>query len=200
MKPTLPLKVLLTAKQIHQRLTELAAEIAKGTPGRELAVIAVLKGSYVFLADLARLLSNHNIHLIVDFLGLSSYGPGTTSSGKVNIRHDISIPLKGKNVLLLDDILDSGLTLQYATRLLKKRGVRSVKTCVLLDKPSRRNVPINADHVGFTIDDAFVVGYGLDYNSLYRQLPYIACLTPSKAAKPSPRLRASAKSKNGTSL
>jgi hypoxanthine phosphoribosyltransferase len=181
------LDILFSAGQIRRRLTRLADEITTTCPDKELVVVAVLKGSYVFLADLARLLAIRNIHLIIDFLCLSTYGVNTISSGKVNIRQNLSIPVKGKSVLLLDDILDSGLTLQYAKTLLKKRGARTIKTCVLLDKPSRRNVPITADFVGFTIGDTFVVGYGLDYKNHYRQLPCIANISiplPS-TAKPS---------------
>ena len=171
------LNILFTAAQIRRRLDRLADDIARTSSCKELVVVAVLKGSYVFLADLARLLANRNIHLVVDFLGLSSYGADTSSSGKVNLRHDLSIPLKGKSVLLIDDILDSGSTLQYATALLKKKGAVTIKTCVLLDKTSRRIAPVTADYVGFTVDDTFVVGYGLDYNNHYRQLPYIAAIT-----------------------
>ncbi len=178
MTRTFPLTILFSAAQIRRRLDRLADEIARTSRNRELVAVAILKGSYVFLADLARLLANRQIHLVVDFLGLSSYGPGTSSSGKLTLLHDLSIPLKGKSVLLIDDILDSGLTLRYATALLKKRGARTVKTCVLLDKPSRRKTPLSADYVGFTIADTFVVGYGLDYDNHYRHLPYIAAMTP----------------------
>ena len=189
----LPLNILFSAAQIRRRLDRLADEIARTSRTKELVAVAILKGSYVFLADLARLLSNRQIHLVVDFLGLSSYGPGTSSSGKIALRHDLSIPLKGKSVLLIDDILDSGLTLQYATALLKKRGARTVKTCVLLDKPSRRKTPLTADYVGFTVDDTFVVGYGLDYDNHYRHLPYIAAIpiepSPVAARKPTTGIR-----------
>lgn len=172
------LKVLFSAARIRKRMDQLAGEIALDAQGREMIIIAILKGSYVFLADLTRRLACHDIHVIVDFLGLSSYGSGTASSGKVRIRHDPSIPLKGRNVLLLDDILDTGLTLRHAVTLLRRRGARAVRTCVLLDKPARRRIRIEADHVGFTVPDTFVVGYGLDYDNRYRQLPHIAELRP----------------------
>lgn len=173
-QPQHKLKVLLSAARIRKRMDQLADEIALDTQGQELVIIAILKGSYVFLADLTRRLACRDIHVIVDFLGLSSYGSGTTSSGKVRIRHEPSIPLKGKRVLLLDDILDTGLTLRHAVTLLRKRGARTVRTCVLLDKPARRRVRTKADHIGFTVPDTFVVGYGLDYDNRYRQLPHIA--------------------------
>lgn len=168
------LKRLFSARRIERRVAALAAEIAGNTPRGELVIVAILKGSYVFLADLARHLANHDIHLVVDFLGLSSYGGNTTSSGSVTVRQDISVPLQGKTVLLMDDILDTGLTLTCGVALLKKHGARAVRTCVLLDKPARRRIPVTADHVGFTVDDGFVVGYGLDYDNHYRHLPYIA--------------------------
>lgn len=182
MKHALKLKTLFSAGQIRRRLDRLADEITATSRDSELVAVAVLKGSYVFLADLARLLADRDIHLVVDFLGLSSYGAHTSSSGRVGLRHDISIPLKGKDVLLVDDILDSGLTLQYAAALLKKRGARTVRTCVLLDKPSRRRAPVAADYVGFTVKDIFVVGYGLDYDNHYRHLPYIAEMSPPAAS------------------
>ncbi len=168
------MKILFSAARIRRRLDRLAEEIAHHVSNRELIIVAILKGSYVFLADLSRSLARQDIHVIVDFLGISSYGSGTTSSGKVRIRHDLSIPLKGKPVLLLDDILDTGLTLRHATDLLRRRGAHNIRTCVLLDKPARRRIPIEADHVGFTVADTFVVGYGLDYNNRYRHLPHIA--------------------------
>lgn len=170
------LTILFSAEQIRRRLNRLANEIDRTCPGRQLVAVAILKGSYVFLADLARLLSARGIHLVIDFLSLSSYGARTSSTGTVNLLHDLSIPLKGKTVLLLDDILDSGLTLQYAVTLLKNKGAQQVITCVLLDKPSRRKTPMTADYVGFKVDNVFVVGYGLDFNNHYRHLPYIARL------------------------
>ena len=170
------LTILFSAEQIRRRLNRLSDEIAGACKGRPLVTVAVLKGSYVFLADLARLLSARGIHVVVDFLALSSYGSRTSSSGNVSLLHDLSIPLKGKTVLLLDDILDSGLTMKVAVALLRNKGARTVKTCVLLDKPSRRLTPVTADFVGFKVDNVFVVGYGLDFNNHYRHLPYIAKL------------------------
>lgn len=181
------LQVLFSAARIRRRLDRLASDIARATHSRELVIVAILKGSYVFLADLARRLADRDIHILVDFLGLSSYGAGTKSSGRVTLRHDLSIPVKGKTVLLLDDILDTGLTLQRAVAILKRRGARSIRTCVLLDKPARRRLPLQADHVGFTVDDDFVVGYGLDYNHRYRQLPHIARFSATRDPDPKPR-------------
>lgn len=131
----------------------------------------------MFLADLVRDLYPHGVHPRIDFVSLSSYGAGTVSSGTVELRKDLSVDIDGADVFLIDDILDTGRTLSYAVDLLRRRGARRVGTCVLLDKPARRVVPFEADHVGFTIEDEFVVGYGLDYDSCYRELPYIARVT-----------------------
>jgi hypoxanthine phosphoribosyltransferase len=139
--------------------------------------VAILNGSFVFLADLARALSVRGLHLTIDFLALASYGGATVSSERMEVRQDVAIPLDGRAVLLLDDILDSGLTLHTARGILLGRGARSLRTCVLLDKPSRRRVPIEADYAAFLIGNVFVVGYGLDYDRRYRHLPYLVTLT-----------------------
>jgi hypoxanthine phosphoribosyltransferase len=170
-------KVLFTAEQIRTRVDELAGRIAADTPRSDLIAIAILKGSFVFLADLARRLSGRGIHLIVDFMALSSYGARTASSGSVTLQLSPTLALGGRSLLLLDDILDSGLTLQTARDLLfQQHGAAEVRTCVLLDKPSRRAHPFSADYVGFEIPDVFAVGYGLDYDNQYRHLPYLAAL------------------------
>ncbi len=169
--------VLFSAKQIRERLDVLAAEIARDYGPTDLITVAILKGSFVFVADLARLLSERGIHLAIDFIGLSSYGPNTTSSGRVLVGHDLTVSVAGHPVLLIDDILDTGLTLQTACRLLLEKGAAEVRTCVLLDKPSRRRVPMTADYVGFHIDDVFAVGYGLDHDNRHRHLPYLALLS-----------------------
>ncbi len=174
--------VLFSADQIRQRLTILAAEIARDYGHTDLIAVAVLKGSFIFLADLARLLSDHGVHLKIDFMELSSYGSGTTTSGRVTLRQDLADSVAHHPVLLIDDILDTGLTLQTAQRLLLEKGASEVRTCVLLDKPSRRQVPTTAHYVGFHIPDVFAVGYGLDYDNHYRHLPYIASLALSPPA------------------
>jgi len=168
-------EVLIDAQTIHQRVNELVDEIAT-TSIKNLVVIGILKGSFIFLADLMRSLHRHQIHPKIDFLTLSSYGDQTTSSGKVQIVHDLRDDISDADILLVDDILDTGHTLSFTKEMLLKNGARSVQTCVLLDKKSRRTVDFDADHVGFCISDHFVVGYGLDYANLYRELPYIAKL------------------------
>ena len=170
--------VLFPADQIRRRVESLAEEIAADSPAGDLIGIAVLDGSFVFLADLARELTGRGIHLVIDFLALSSYGAGTTSTGRVTLRRDIALPVAGRRVLLIDDILDTGGTLRAARELLLARGAVDVRACVLLDKPSPRRLhSVKAEYVGFVVEDIFVVGYGLDYDHHYRQLPYLAALT-----------------------
>lgn len=140
----------------------------------DLVLIGILRGSFMFLADLVRELYRHQIHARIDFITLASYGGGTQSSGQVQIRKDFTVDVTDSDVLLVDDILDTGRTLTFAASHVRARGAKSVTTCALLDKPARRVVPCQADFVGFTMSDAFVVGYGLDYNSFYRELPFIA--------------------------
>jgi len=170
-------RVLFTAEQIRHRVEALARELIAHYPPGDVIAVAVLKGSFVFVADLARLLAAHDLHLVIDFITLDSYGAGTESSGRVTVRQDISVPVHGRRVLLIDDILDTGLSLQTARDLLLTRGAAEVRACVLLDKPARRRVPITADYIGFVVDDVFVVGYGLDFESRYRHLPYLAALS-----------------------
>ena len=169
-------KVLLTKEQLEQRIKELGAEITRDYQGKELVLAAVLRGSYVFMADLTRAI---DLPLTVDFMAVSSYGAGTVSSGQVEIKKDLSDPIEGKNLLIIEDILDSGNTLYYLMDVLSARHPASIRICTLLDKPERRVKPIKADYAGFVIPDAFVVGYGLDYAEEYRNLPYIGVLSPS---------------------
>ena len=150
-----------------KRVAELGAQISADYAGKEPMLVSVLRGSYIFMADLTRALS---IPCTVDFMAVSSYGSGTTSSGQVNIIKDLSDSIEGKDVIVVEDILDSGNTLSYLFQLLKARNPASLKLCTLLDKPSRRSKPITADYVGFTVPDEFVVGYGLDYDELGRNL------------------------------
>ena len=170
-------EILIDKAVVANRVDELVDEICAGTASDNLVIIGILKGSFMFLADLMRGLHRHNVHPRIDFLTLSSYGSDTVSSGKVNIIHDIREDINGADILLVDDILDTGRTLAFTRKLLLERGGRSVRSCVLLDKKTHRAVEFEADYAGFPIDDHFVVGYGLDYDNLYRELPHIAKVT-----------------------
>ena len=169
-------QILFTQDQVAARVQELAAQITRDYAGKTPLVVGVLRGSFIFMADLVRHL---DLPLTLDFMAASSYGAGTTSSGLVNIRLDLHDDIAGRDVLLVEDILDTGNTLSKLVAELKGRHPASLKLCVLLDKPERRTRPLEADYVGFTITDAFVVGCGLDYDQKYRQLPYIGVLKPS---------------------
>ena len=169
-------EILIDKQAIAHRVDEIVDTIAQDV-GEELVVVGILKGSFMFLADLMRSFHRHRVHPRIDFLTLSSYGVGTSSSGQVKIVHDIQEEIEGTDILLVDDILDTGRTLFFTKKLMIERGAKSVHTCVLLDKKARRAVKFEADYVGFPIDDHFVVGYGLDYNNLYRELPHIAKVT-----------------------
>lgn len=158
-------------------MNSLVEEMSRDLRGDRVVMVGILRGSFIFLADLVRELWPHDIHPMIDFVTIESYGSGTESSGTVRMMKELRLDVAGADVLLVDDILDTGRTLTFATNHLKERGARSVKTCALLDKPSRRIVPFQADYVGFEIEDTFVVGYGLDYDSRYRELPYIAKVT-----------------------
>jgi len=165
-------RVLFDAETIAQRNRELAAEIKAAAPER-LLVIAVLKGSFIFAADLIRALHTAGLAPEVEFVSLSSYREGTVSSGMVTILHDVESDVRGRDVVLVDDILESGRTLAYAKDLFAARGARRVLTCVLLEKPNKRAVALSADFVGFHCPDVFVVGYGMDVAHAYRQLPFV---------------------------
>ena len=177
MRPHHVREVLFTSEQIHQRVNTLIEELAGNREADNLVMLGILRGSFIFLADLVRGFATHNLHPRIDFITLSSYGSGTESSGTVRICHDTDEDLRGADVVIVDDILDSGRTLAFAKDLFLKRGARSVRTCVLLDKKANRAVNIGADYTGFAVDDVFVVGYGLDYDNRYRELPYIAKVT-----------------------
>ncbi len=166
-------KVLISRDQIKQAITELAKKIKKDYKGKEPVLIGVLKGSSIFFADLIREL---NMPLQIEFVRLSSYGSGTETSGKVKILHGLRTPIKGKDILVVEDIVDTGLSLEALVKYLKKRGPASIKICTLLDKPSRRKVPVKIDFLGFKIPDKFVVGYGIDWNEHFRYLPDIAVI------------------------
>lgn len=162
---------LISEQEIQQRVKELAKEISADYAKRKPLLVGILKGAWVFMADLARYLT---IPVNFDFLTVSSYGQSTQTSGIVKIVTDLKTPIIEKDVLLVEDILDTGLTLKYIIDNLQLRQPRSLKTCVLLDKPERHQVDIKIDYLGFTVPNKFVVGYGIDYNEDYRNLPYIA--------------------------
>ena len=167
-------EILVQADDLQHRITEMAAEVSRDYQGRDLLLIGVLKGAVFFLADLMRQL---DIPCEVDFMAVASYGSSTDSSGVVRILKDLDAPLEGRNVLIVEDIVDSGLTLQYLMRTLQARGPASIEVCALLTKPERRKVDMPARYVGFEIPDKFAIGYGLDYAERYRNLPYVATLT-----------------------
>ena len=170
--------ILYSADQIQKRVHELADEIARDYGHEEFLAVAIMKGSFVFAADLIRCLSNRKAQPVLDFITLSSYGAGTSSRGAISIINEMTLPVAGKRVLIIDDILDTGLTLQTACQLLYDRSAKEVRTCVLLDKPARRSVPIEANYRGFQIENVFIIGYGLDHNNRFRHLPYLTTLTP----------------------
>jgi hypoxanthine phosphoribosyltransferase len=163
-------EVLYTQQQIAGRVRELAAEIERDHRGKELVLVGVLKGAYVFVSDLSRQI---DLPLSVDFIGLSSYGEETESSGVVKITSDLTRPIEGKHVLIVEDIVDTGLTMRYLLDNLSTRRPASVKICALLQKPSRLRTRIPIQYLGFTVPDLFLVGYGLDAGEKYRNLPFI---------------------------
>jgi len=167
---------LISTDAIAVQVSTLANKIVKTMP-KDVMIIVLLRGSFVFAADLIRALHAVGMHPQVDFLTLSSYGKNTTSSGSVEIVRDLTEDMNGRDVLIIDDILESGRTLHFAHFLVSERGAKSVKTVVLLEKPGKRKFDINADFVGFNVEDKFVVGYGLDYANYYRELPYIGAIT-----------------------
>ncbi|MEM9731433.1 MAG: hypoxanthine phosphoribosyltransferase [Myxococcota bacterium] len=168
------IKPLIDADTIAARVAEIGHAITRDYLGKDLIVVPVLKGSYIFAADLVR---HIDLELAVDFLAVRSYGDGTQSSGVVQITHDLSQSIQDKHVILVEDIVDTGLTSRYLFDNLITRGPASIKLASLLHKPSRTLEPVDIDYLGFTIDDVFVVGYGLDHAQKYRNLPYIAALT-----------------------
>ena len=168
-------KVLLTEEDIQKKVKEIGEKITHDYEGKNLMLVSVLKGSVAFMADLMRAI---DLPLKIDFMSVSSYGSGTTSSGVVKINKDLDIDLHGVDLLIVEDILDSGKTLHYITKMLSDRGTASIRIACLLDKPERRVVPLSADYTCFDIPDKFVVGYGLDYDQKYRNLPYIGVLKP----------------------
>lgn len=163
--------VLISEKQIKEKVIELGQKIEKDYKGQEIFLIGVLKGASVFISDLMRCI---NLDVKIDFMSVSSYGMSTTSSGIVKILKDIDQDISNKNVIIVEDIIDTGLTLNYLKDYLLKKNAKSIKICTLLDKPERRKCDIQVDYIGFEIEDKFIVGYGIDYKEMYRNLPYIA--------------------------
>ena len=174
------LQVLFSQQQLEQRVDEIAQQINRDYADKEILLVSVLRGSFIFMADLARKITRP---CRVDFMSVSSYGKGTSSSGQVQITKDLSEDISGMHVIVVEDILDSGNTLSYLLRLLEQRHPASIRLCTLLDKPDRRKVEVAVHYSGFTIPDAFVVGYGLDYAERYRNLPYIGILKPEVYTK-----------------
>ena len=173
------LRVLIPAEKIQERIRELGQQISKDYPEGTLHLICILKGACFFLTDLARALPRD---VYVDFMGISTYGKGKTSSGEVKVTKDLDISLEGADVLIVEDIVDSGVTLNYLMHVLDQRRPRSIRIAALLDKPERRLRPIHVNYVGFQIPDQFVVGYGLDYAEKYRNLDAICVLDEIPAA------------------
>lgn len=168
-------EVLLSEEKLAAVVKDLGRRISEDYKGKNLLMVSVLKGSVVFMSDLMRAVT---IPCRIDFMSVSSYGSGVKTSGVVKIVKDLDIPLAGYDLLVVEDILDSGMTLSYILEVLEARGPKSVKLCTLLDKPDRRKVNIKADYVGCEVPDEFVVGYGLDYDEKYRNLPYVGILKP----------------------
>lgn len=168
-------EVLFTEEEIRQKVAELGRQITADYAGKNLLVLCVLKGAFLFIADLVK---HIDLKLEVDFMAVSSYGKATKSSGVVKIIKDLDAPVEGRDVLIVEDIIDSGLTLSYLIDVLERRNAHSVKVVTLFDKPHHRTVELEADYKGFLIPDAFIVGYGLDYAEKYRNLPYVGVLKP----------------------
>lgn len=164
-------EVLISQKEIENRVAELGEQISRDYEGKELLLIGILKGSVIFMADLMRAI---RLDLEMDFMSVSSYGGATSSSGVVRILKDLDEDIRGKNVLIVEDIIDTGLTLSYIKEYLEKRGPQSLRIVTLLDKPARRKVNLAVDYVGFEVEDKFIVGYGLDIDQKYRNLPYVS--------------------------
>lgn len=172
--------VLYTKEQLQEGVKRIAEEINRDYEGKEIYAIGILKGAMIFYADLVREI---NVPVAFDFMAASSYGKNTTSSGEVKILKDLDFSIEGKHVIIVEDIVDSGLTLSYLLKNMESRKPASVKLCALLNKPERREVDVNVDYVGFEVPNEFLVGYGLDYAGKYRNLPYIGILKPEVYTK-----------------
>ena len=174
------LKTLISEEELDAKVKEIGAKISEDYKGKNLMMVSVLKGSVVFMADLMRAIT---VPCEIDFMSVSSYGKDVKTSGVVRIIKDLDQDLHGKDLLIVEDILDSGMTLSYITEMLRQRGPASIRLCTLLDKPERRKADIAADYYGFVVPDEFVVGFGLDYAEKYRNLPYIGVLKPEVYTK-----------------
>ncbi|MBR1571437.1 MAG: hypoxanthine phosphoribosyltransferase [Lachnospiraceae bacterium] len=164
------ISVMISEDELEAKIAEMGKKISEDYAGEEVYIICILRGASFFACELAKRIT---VPVIIDFMTTSSYGSGTVSSGVVKIKSDVEIPVEGKNVLIVEDIIDSGNTLNFLLDVFKDRNAKSVKLCTMLDKPSRREVHVDVDYTGFEIEDKFVVGYGLDYDQRYRNLPYI---------------------------
>lgn len=171
------LKPLITEEKLKDRVRDLVEAVVQDFHGDELVVVGLLKGSFMFLSDLVRLLYLHDIPLLIDFMTVFSYGAGMESSGEVSLSRDITTDIENRWVLLVDDIVDTGRTLDFVSKHLLEKKPAVLKTCVFLDKPARRVVPFRADYVGFAVPDVFVVGYGLDFDGRFRELPHVSILS-----------------------
>ena len=169
------LRVLYSEEELKAKCAEMGAQITRDYEGKNLLLVTVLKGAVVYMTDLMR---NIDLHCAIDFMVVSSYGSGTKTSGVVKIVKDLDQDLTGKDILIVEDILDSGMTLSYLKTLLQSRNPASIRIATLMDKPARRQVDLKADYIGFEVPDEFVVGYGLDYDNDYRNLPYVGVLKP----------------------
>lgn len=167
-------KVLISTEEIASRVQELGAKISRDYAEKDLVVVGILKGAVVFMSDLIRAIQ---VPLEIDFMATSSYGAATETSGVVQLLKDLDTAIEGRDILIVEDIIDSGLTLYYLSKLLQSRQPASIKTAVLLDKPDRRQIDFIPDYIGFSIPDEFVVGYGLDHNHRYRELPYVGVVS-----------------------
>ncbi len=163
-------RVMLSEEELEGRIAELGAQISADYEGESVFLVCILKGAAFFACELAKRIT---VPVTIDFMATSSYGSGTVSTGEIQIKKDLDLGVEGRNVIIVEDIIDSGNTLNYLSELFKGRRAKSVKLCAMLDKPDRREVDVDMDYIGFTIPDAFVVGYGLDYDQKYRNLPYI---------------------------
>ena len=169
-EPGETIKMMLPEEERDRRIRELGKEISEDDAGESVYLVGVLRGAAFFTCELAKRIT---VPVTIDFMSTSSYGSGTVSSGEVIIKQDVEIPVEGRNIIICEDIIDSGNTLHCLLKLFRERKAKSVKLCALLDKPDRREVDVKVDYTGFTVPDEFIVGYGLDYDQKYRNLPYI---------------------------
>ena len=166
-------EMLISQQEILERAKEIGKQITEDFAGEEVLLVGILKGAILWLSDIVKEI---DLDARLDFMAVSSYGASTKTTGVVKILKDLDVPIEDKNVIIVEDIADTGVTLAYLTKYLMGRGPKCLKTCALLDKPARRQVDIDIDYVGFEVEDKFIIGYGLDYNQQYRNLPYISCL------------------------